>query len=511
LVYNPLTMLLRWTPAAVCLQLFVFLASAGAQAKNVAPTPVSPPDAKLPGITVTSAVSDDALNTGQDFAAWLTVTNTGGVPISNLRLLEWTAPGSQLNRISWTGPGGPQSCSLNPEPSFSSTAADSEITVDASSCSPLAAVLAPGQSVSLSGEIKAVRPAPASALHAVIAWTAGGNPSTQGVTMARVEIHGPVSAFFSRVYGFLKDFALPILLAILAYFFNKRDKAREAERQRKADAIAAAQRAQSEALAVEERKQSERLAREETRARDQRTLAAQTWQKRLSVMYELNTKYYLPLNSTITSMVVFRGQRQAETNPDKKRDCARREFFYLALMCRKMNYIADEVGGLFLKDLTGERIIGRCWQSFLKSFTDDFRDEYFRLLTPMLAPMKVDETADAFFSRMDAQQADGSPTKEAAALQKAWQRFQAWIDGASYLSAIQRVGVLRQVLAFEMNRPFLYWYERVEPLPGDGGTRKRLLEALQEFDSTDEDRAASEKQLNEYLEKACRVNQIQGP
>ena len=469
--------------AVVCLPLFALLACVA----HGAPAAVTPPASKPPGITVTSAVSDSALETGQSFTAWLTVTNSGGVPVSNLEILEWTAPGAELSRIYWTGSGGAQSCSLGAAaPSGATPRANSETTVVTSSCPPLAAVLAPGQSLSLSAELSAVREAPRSAVHVAIGWTAGGGPSTQGVTVGEVQIRSPISAFFVRVYGFLKDFALPIVLAILAFLFGRWDKKREAKRQEKADALAAAER----------------------RARDQRALVAETWQKRLSVMYELNTKYYLPLCSAISSTLYFGRQRGSETDAARKNEYARREFFGLVFAYRRMNYIADEIGGLFLKDMTGERIVSRCWQSFLKLFTENFRDDYFRLLTRMTSPIGLDETGDTFFSRMDAKQSDGSFTEGAAVLQEGWQRFQVWVGDAHYPAAIQRLKVLRQVLAFEINRPFLYWYGAIEPLPQDDGARRILLEVLQEGDSTDEERAASAKRLEQYMETACRECRI---
>ena len=114
--------------AAICLQLFAFLACT-AHGENGTPTAVGP-SAKLPTITLTSAVSDTTLNTGQDFTAWLTMTNSSGVQITNLKILEWSAPGSELSRISWTGSGGAQSCSPNAAaPAGASSHADSEITV----------------------------------------------------------------------------------------------------------------------------------------------------------------------------------------------------------------------------------------------------------------------------------------------------------------------------------------------------------------------------------------------
>ena len=225
-------------------------------------------------------------------------------------------------------------------------------------------------------------------------------------------------------------------------------------------------------------------------------------------MYDLNTKYYLPLSSAIGSMLSFGSLRRSTKDPERKYDYARREFFGLAFACRRMRYVADEVGGLFFKDLTGERIIGRCWRSFLKSFTDNFQDDYFRLLARITSPIKLDETGDAFLSRMDAKKPDGSFTEEAAPLQEGWQRFQAWIDSEDYPSAIERLEALRQVLGFEMNRPFLYWYERVDPIPQNDRTKKVFLDVLQEFDGTTEEKAASAKHLDEYLDQACRESQV---
>ena len=233
--------MLSYLKYAVSLQLFVLLACA-VQGENRNRAAVTPSAPEPPGITVISVVSDASVNTGQNFTAWLTMRNTGGVSISNLRLLEWTVPGSELSRISWTGSSGAQSCSVGTgSPGAASPLGTSEITMITSSCPPLAAVLAPGQSLSLGADLRAVREAPRSAVHVVVGWTAGGSPSTLGVMIGEVQVRGPISAFFGRVYDFLKDFALPIVLAILAFLFSQWDKKREAKRQERAEGLAAAE------------------------------------------------------------------------------------------------------------------------------------------------------------------------------------------------------------------------------------------------------------------------------
>jgi hypothetical protein len=472
--------------------LLMSLAISAPALSATAPAPKKPADANAPrpsAISATVTLSASKVRTGDHYSAWLTLTNTGGTDLSKPQIAEWVSPGSSVERLSWTGPDGPKTCDVARLRSAAPVTSDSEIHTDLSSCPLLAETLVPGQSISLRADLKANDSTESSSLYTVIEWPTVQGLSSQGIAVGKIEIQAPLIAFLTRVYGFLKDFALPIVLAGLAFLFNRWDKSKEGKRQAQAD----------------------RLADEAKIASDQRALVAQTWQKRLGVIHELTTQYYLPTTSAVYSMLYFDALRlkAAETStPETSANeavYAKREFFSLILAVKRMYYIYEKVGGLFLKDLMGERLVGQSWNSFMKLYTEGFNNDQYRLITRMTNHIELKESGDSFLTRLDSKTAKGHPTKVAADLNKGLDWFKRWLASAEYKKGILRVEAFRCVFVYELNRPFEYWYGGLEGLQfKNDDVKKALSEILCEFDDSDAKKKASEAALKLYLEKACK-------
>jgi len=160
---------------------------------------------------------------------------------------------------------------------------------------------------------------------AVVGWLdASGAQRRKPISVAPVIVESrwlnrAVSA--ARIaQSILKDFALPLVLLWLGYRIKKIETDREVTRKETDDHVARVQ---------------------------------QTWTLMLPKVHENAEKYYIPLMSYAGSVGKYHAAQ-----PDYS-------FFFYSLFLAQMKQMNFKIGGFYLKDIIGEEVVSRIWETLL--------------------------------------------------------------------------------------------------------------------------------------------------
>lgn len=430
---------------SLALLLLAWFVTAPVRATDAKPLVAPPhePSASNPfRVSASGSLSESESETGDTIRFWLTIENHSSQAIHNVRLKQLDVPAFTVQHLAWRNDQGEQHC----DPSTNSNPAAPNL--DLSPCGLLAADLAPEQSLSLVGELRAVHPHERHNLTALLEWQILNDRVSQStLLLGEAVVRSAWGNFWSRAYEALKDFALPIVLALLAFGLGLWDHAREGRRQ------------------AEER---------------HRTQLAETWNRMLSESHRLTTKFYLHIASGGQSILQFDQfyREEAAKAKDKRSDprleqYAKRQLFSLVYLERRYIHLLDSAGGFYFKSRVGEQLVNSCLDSFLASYTQKWKEEILGNLTAMARIIDLNETGDAFLKRLAGE--GQTPADVQATLTHGWTNFQAWRAGPDYDRALSYLRALLVVLLFEMNRPYEYWYGEQQALIVDKEVRATLV------------------------------------
>jgi hypothetical protein len=222
----------------------------------------------------------------------------------------------------------------------------------------------------------------------------------------------------------------------------------------------------------------------------ERERAFQVWKEQLARVFEYTEQHYLPISRSI------RGLQEAVTK-ERAGDAHYRErvFYYFLMFWMHMRNLRDKKGGWFLMTKEAEDILSDAnyllWNQFETKLDDKRLDTLIGLLKRPVSLAKYREAC-----------------KPGSLLTYAETEFLAWMEGGplyddggdSFKRCLSLMGLMRKILRFEWDRPFVeYWYlkkpdfdlaefrEKIENLPNVPPADKenvRLLERVQKKAST---------------------------
>lgn len=261
---------------------------------------------------------------------------------------------------------------------------------------------------------------------AVVGWSAESVDRWKAITLTPITVENASKRAtlhaLRTLTGFAKDFALPIVLALVAFALKKVEDERETSRKE-----------------FEESRAEARRAAEERRAQVQ-----QTWTLMLPKIHENSEKYYMPLMSFASSVVRY--YDGADRDPEV---CF---FFYLRFFGR-MKTMVDAISGFYLRYREGEEIVSTIWSALLELC--DARVPRTARERGQLAMLQTHMTFVQFEERIRA-------TPAIAALAAVF------LDPAKYADFVVDVKLMELfsfVLTYEVNCSYEYWYAKPEVFP----------------------------------------------
>jgi hypothetical protein len=314
--------------------------------------------------------------------------------------------------------------------------------------------LVPGQSVTVQGYLK---PNPDSAhksavLTVVVAWIVGDSRllSSQSASLGENQVRGTCQRILSWLSDLFKLLAIPAILALIGWWLNDQNSKRD-------HAFAAASRVRDEAFADTNRARDEKFANAqfEQQAKQheheqEQALRSETWKQMLPLSHNYAAKFYLPLSLAAQNLA-------AELNdPIAKPTLA---FFYLLLCGKKMIATRNEIGGFYFKDLRGERLAAKCWETQREACLGKPDDEFYKAVIEAIDGLDDIDSFEAFEDKF----LDNSkkPPFLDDSVEKAWGLFDKWgKDKVKVAKTAQYLKGFYAVLDYESNRPYEYWYKK---------------------------------------------------
>lgn len=396
-------------------------------------------------IAVKASLSATLTHVGENVRFWLTIRSLAPQGISQLRFVQLRAHGYKIASLSWC-PKEKEDYQQGSKGGIVSPSEVSELNVPPK-CILIADALKPGQSITVWGDLHAQERHHKQTLVAVLSWV-----NTQKIESRVAAPIGELQATWwwteplSYLINLIKDFALPILLGLLAFLYQRLDKAREQAR-------------------LEQEKTREQIRQEQDRLRTQ---IAETWSKMLPESHRLATHYYMPIEAALRGALQFLEAQQTESQ--------QRAFFYLVLFERRMRHLINSAGGFYFKDRVGETLTIRCYQEYRKLYYYDDNEKLKRLGT-MLDHIRVSETWASFSKKFT----ESGTAKQN--LDDGWKDFKEWLDSGNCGRAMPYLKAFRAVLSYEMNRPYEHWYGRREKIELDQGIESTILEIAKRIQS----------------------------
>jgi len=244
-----------------------------------------------------------------------------------------------------------------------------------------------------------------------------------------------------RVRGLARDFSLPLAGALLTAGLGIWAEARTRRKK------------------LEEDHRARQLKREE----DERNYRRNIWQTFLPQSFIDARKYYIPVASEIGSF------RHALTELKAKRMTGDEAFHALALMLKQMQFLKAETGGFQFKSRAGENLVELAWHTFVE-ILDRHLGRNRRVTVASLTA--IQEPFFRFRKHLDHPETFDS--EQPVVVMR--DRFLAWVADAQdpFELLVPVINILRQVLVYEVNRPFQYWYDQAEEFPVDKLNQARI-------------------------------------
>ncbi|MGH7342822.1 MAG: hypothetical protein ACREKH_20250 [Candidatus Rokuibacteriota bacterium] len=383
------------------------------------------------GLRAQAAVERDRLFVDERFLVWLTLQNGGVQTLDRVEVGQLSAEGMEKVGDCWTGSGTP-ACLSSP--------LLGQVDEDG------ARRLEPGERATLWAELK-VRRDPGDPdggrLVARVSWTESREPKAPHsleLAFPRLKIQERrghlLRSAGSTLRELLKDFALPVAVLLLGFWFERTRKRQE------------------------------------------------LWHQMLERVHENAQHHYMPLSGAIFGLRTEWSRAFPENSVGKLDDeTTARLFFYFVLIHARVKRLKDEIGGYYFKNRDGENLI----QSALVLFVR-------RSLRPIVGATDLRKDLDALTSRIDvAETLDcflerGTPPPEthlvwpfglierrrqverlrdvAKAFAAVREGFSKWLMSHS-AEDVRLLELVELALDYEMNVPYQPWYGQPEPLDVD--------------------------------------------
>jgi len=425
-------------------------------------------------VTASGGVSAPVIARDEELRFWLTIQNKTASDISQIQLTRWPE-GYSVDEVCFF-----VAQSNQPQPQGSTQCAKSDALINRDIA--LALTIPAGQSLTGMGKLKADKAHRKETLTLVLTWAATGKPSSSiPIALGENQVQDSwewVSS--SWVYQLFKDLAIPISLLVVGFVLNSLAKSREnrqaaqqrLEQEQKEREKAAMQEAKERAETAlrEDRERQEKahleLKEEQDKKRDARS---ETLKQMLPVSHTYAAKYYLPLSRSteraaialyeMTEHLEIKAKSPAAFDPAKFEASSQRSFFYVLMAKRLLDGMRKEIGGLYFKDLRGERLAAACIKKFELLVGGDTAP--LSLAIQRLANLlKRTATYETFQSAFWPAGVTGPLSQEQTYTDYAWKLFEPWVtNDKDRQDALQCLSALTIVLDFEANRPYEYWYE----------------------------------------------------
>ncbi len=365
------------------------------------------------GLAAYAWIDTNRVDSSEPLTMWVTFENHTADAIHKLHFVQFNAPGFAV-----------------PECWYANTCMEGG---EASATEhKLPDTLAAGESATVWAKLKPAAESGRYTVLAVFAWQQGKEDFRSAVSAGPVE----VTAWWREAIQFVgkplrelvQGLALPAVLILLGWYFQRRDKERE------------------EARKVHDNEQDERR---------------QIWNSLLPGLLENAQKYYMPVNRSVKNLL----QASAKARTSKKATDAREYTYSLLICCRRFRAVREHLGGFHFKDRDGERVTVLAWTILNHHVDSRFalrdKDEMLDLLDPMESFARFEERFRHWGSK--------------ELVTKLETQAVAWLTGdaqGSFAEVEPVLEILRCVLDYEINRPFFYWYDTKEKLNatrcGDG-------------------------------------------
>jgi hypothetical protein len=395
--------------------LLVVLCGIAVGAPNPQPQTATPP----PEVSATGGVSAPLIAKDEELRFWFTIQNKTLADISQVRLRH-LPEGYRIRELCFFVP--------QPDPTKPrerSCATNDELNQGEIALGPLVRA---NQSVTGLGRLTPGTAHKKETLTLVMEWTVAGKAlsSSTTVNLGENQVQNNWEDWSgSWFYQSLKDLALPIVLLGIGTWLNLSAKKRDAR--------------------------------------------SETLKQMLPVSHNYAAKYYLPLSRAaeraVSALYEITMQFHPVGSPLPASDIAkldsakRRSFFYVVLARKIMDATREEIGGLYFKDLRGERLAAMCLKKFEKLLGED-TDPLSLSLQRLTNLFKTTETLESFETRFGYGGLSSPLSAEEADKSTTWMYFEPWLeDDNNRQKAIQYLSALTIVLDFEANRPYEQWYD----------------------------------------------------
>jgi hypothetical protein len=289
----------------------------------------------------------------------------------------------------------------------------------------------------------------------VIAWkNAQGQKFQRAVVLPGVEVHSEGMDILSGIVKALEICALPIALAILAWWLKKQQDERDRAAKSK-------QEAQERDAKIEQARREE-LARTE-QARQIRL--QETWNLQLPKFVKDIGDYYMPVYLAIQQLV----QHSKKLNASSAQGELHGALFRLMRLNRRMAHLSEKIGGFSFKNHEGEDLAAACWALFgeaNREQTSTAEEDGARIgdvIGPYVSLAQfmdlINGSPETKLSRLQGQ-------RIAEGLENLTGCMREWTKEGKLQADLVPLEILSYILSFEMNRPLELWYGRLPGFPG---------------------------------------------
>jgi len=297
---------------------------------------------------------------------WIQVENHAQTAIEHLRLLAFHTPGFQKVGPCWK--------------------------MDQPSCRPgtpqgtapqgLPVTLKPGESSLVYADLGPATWYGSHSASGVLSWQDAKGTWARAVVLPAVQIVSPRGRFFASVaksLDLLKDLALPLVLVVFGSYLQNQAKKREDEKADRDRDLANTKADRDRQLALEKAEQDKKLADKRAELDREHAQVQETWRLMLPKVSVYAEQHYMPIESSIAT---FRDALEINDPVEGHLQA----LFNLLLFLRRMQFLADETGGLFFRDLEGEELAGELWRLFRERAWEALeRKDYARAMTVLSA------------------------------------------------------------------------------------------------------------------------------
>jgi hypothetical protein len=252
-----------------------------------------------------------------------------------------------------------------------------------------------------------------------------------------------------KMVSLLKDLLVPAAIAYLGWYLQNRDK----ERERKEDAA----KQQKETDEREHDLDREERERKQTRLRE-------TWNLMLPKSHANAEQHYMPVVAAIDGLL-FEARR---TWLDSRDEHWHMLLWALLRVLRRMQDLAQAIGGFYFRDLAGEKLARMCWNEF-----------YFRSRNQLgpadrdraVSAIERNENLASFLDRLSGHPAETSPgawviavldpkagEETAQTLGRLDTCMRGWLTLGGLQLSLPLLELLEVIVKYEMNRTYELWY-----------------------------------------------------